>query len=738
MKRGDIVWARLHFPHKWCPALVLASDTLGVQLSFSFSNHNHHHQNDVVSPTYFVQSQLLPFEDAFPSIVSRHNDQAPLIHSALRFFGQRLISGLRCRCLVAQTQAQQARYGSGSSSEFDPAGLLCFVLDAAVSPWVEAPRFAHAVRVVAQVHAFRSYCSLKHKKIYKQIKETGDNVNLLPSSSLGQTMHSVTEESVALERKEKSQIISKNGEKSIAISAIGRLKSTVPDWEGNSEHLFKNKHLIISETLMHSSALDAPYMVRESLKSELRGDNVKLLPCSSLGQKMQSVTQESVALEPQKKCQIISKNEESNIAIGAIRRLNSTFPVWEENSEHLFKNKQLIISENLMHSPALDPYCMVRESLKSERQRLLKGIVDTSFGKCSTMSRTHTTLPSNFKTHLSNYMKKRKDNALELCCKLPDTETIIYFDRKRRRLDKRASCHDLPQIGGVQESERDAYISKHTRPRISHIKMVEPEGSIQKHHQASTCLCETTVNFTDDVQKVDPKRSQNCESLSNLAIHFHTGKSEVGASEAKVKGILGSDSSVYQERLEKSCNSDTPPLKSKKSARTELSSGDCLMEGKDCYRGVASCSIFNSKVGQLSQTHDPFSPKSLYMKFPKNFNLPSKEQLMKKFSVFGSVDSSRTRVSFYTGSAQVTFLKQAEAVAAYQYAKTKVLFGEANVRFWLDPFEHKRRGFESSPQVPSSASKQIGPPLKSCLKNSNSFRQENRKKRCRVRFTIET
>ncbi|RDX72081.1 hypothetical protein CR513_48486, partial [Mucuna pruriens] len=351
-------------------------------------------------------------------------------------------------------------------------------------------------------------------------------------------------------------IISKNGEKSIAISAIGRLKSTVPVWEGNSEHLFKNKHLIISETLMHSPALDALYIVRESLKSELRGDNVKLLPCSSLG------------LE--------------------------------------------------------DTICYSR-----------------------------------------------------MCC------------------------------FGTQ-------------------------GKMSDHIQE----CETTVNITDEVQKVDPKRSQNCESLSNLAIHFHSGKSEVGASEAKVKGILGSDSSVYIERLQKSCNSDTPPLKSKKSARTELSSGDCLMEGKqnskDGYGGVASCSIFNSKVGQLSQTHDPFSPKSLYMKFPKNFNLPSKEQLMKKFSVFGSVDSSRTRVSFCTGSAQVTFLKQAEAVAAYQYAKTKVLFGEANVRFWLDPFEHKRRGFKSSPQVPSSASKQIGPPLKSCLKNSNSLRQENRKKRCRL------
>jgi hypothetical protein len=126
------------------------------------------------------------------------------------------------------------------------------------------------------------------------------------------------------------------------------------------------------------------------------------------------------------------------------------------------------------------------------------------------------------------------------------------------------------------------------------------------------------------------------------------------------------------------------------------------------------------------------------MKFPKNFNLPSKEQLIKKFSVFGSVDSSNTRVSWYCGSAQVAFFEESDAVAAYQYAKRKIWFGEANIRFWLDPFEHKRRELKHLYPTQPSESKLIGPPLKSCLKKSNSLKQENRKKDYRVRFTIET
>ncbi|KAK7334544.1 hypothetical protein VNO80_26303 [Phaseolus coccineus] len=716
-KRGDMVWVRFHlFHHKWLPALVLSSDNLGVNVTFSFT------KIDAVSPTsYFLHSQVLPFEEAFPFLTKRDEADLPLLHSALRFFGRRIVSGLQCRCLTGFN-------GPVCSSGFDPAGVLGFVLDAAVSPWVELPSFARAVRVVAQVHAFRSCCSMKHKKLYKQTKIAGDNAKLIPSSVLGQKMHLVTQG----------------------------------------------------------------------------------------------------ALESQEKCQIVSKNQQSKKVIGAIKRLNSMVPIWEGNSAQLFKNGDLIISESFMVCPSLDPLYMVLESLKSSRHSLLgfkkisdRGLVDICFENFSTMSKTHILVPSNFMIHLRNFIDKIEDNVQELCWRLPDKEIIISFNRKRRRLDKSASCHFFPQISGVQESERDAYIPKHTRPRISDIKILEPEGSIQKGNEASTYVCEDNMNLTgndkvqkvdskrsqncellsnlvfgfhsdkcevdasererdayipkhtrprisdikmlepegsikkgneastyvcednmnftgnDKVQKVDSKRSQNCELLSNLVSGFHSDKCEVDASAAKGKGMLGSDSSVYQESQQMSCISVTTTPRSEKFAGTELFSEGCLVEGKNHIQGVASCSIFNSKVGKSSKTHVP-SSKSLHMKFPRNFNLPSKEQLVKKFSVFGSVDSSRTRVFCYRGSAQVCFLQEADTVVAYKYAKRKALFGTAEVQFWLDPFEHKRRGFECSTHVPPLASKQTGPPLKSCLKKANTLRKENRKKKRRVRFTIET
>ncbi|XP_020583364.1 uncharacterized protein LOC110026666 [Phalaenopsis equestris] len=77
----------------------------------------------------------------------------------------------------------------------------------------------------------------------------------------------------------------------------------------------------------------------------------------------------------------------------------------------------------------------------------------------------------------------------------------------------------------------------------------------------------------------------------------------------------------------------------------------------------------------------------LNMKFPKDYSLPSKEELEKKFSVFGPLDHTRTKVFFYTGVGQVVFLHQADAVVAYNYVTKKRIFGKANVRFWFYKYE---------------------------------------------------
>jgi hypothetical protein len=105
----------------------------------------------------------------------------------------------------------------------------------------------------------------------------GDNVKQHQCSSLSQMLLSVTRESMAIEPKEKHQVISDRGQKNMTIGAIRRLKPTVPDLEGHSLQLFQNKLLIIpevpttsgkAELFMHSPALSPFHIWGKNLKFE--------------------------------------------------------------------------------------------------------------------------------------------------------------------------------------------------------------------------------------------------------------------------------------------------------------------------------------------------------------------------------------------------------------------------------------------------------------------------------------
>ncbi|KAF3962993.1 hypothetical protein CMV_012565 [Castanea mollissima] len=175
---------------------------------------------------------------------------------------------------------------------------------------------------------------------------------------------------------------------------------------------------------------------------------------------------------------------------------------------------------------------------------------------------------------------------------------------------------------------------------------------------------------------------------------------------------------------------------------TKFSAPPPLLTGKlvnlKRHQHVTSDSSYKSQRGQqLEELATTAASTSLHIKFPKNFKLPSMQEVVKKFSRFGKVDSFRTNVSSYTGAAQVVFLHPTDAVAAYKYAKKKrVMFGEANVRFWLDPLDHKRRGTKFSVSSPSLTETQMN--LKSCLKKSSPLECRDKKKPHKVRFLMET
>ncbi|XP_058107523.1 uncharacterized protein LOC131251060 [Magnolia sinica] len=136
----------------------------------------------------------------------------------------------------------------------------------------------------------------------------------------------------------------------------------------------------------------------------------------------------------------------------------------------------------------------------------------------------------------------------------------------------------------------------------------------------------------------------------------------------------------------------------------------------------------------LKAERDPGGPMCLHMKFPKDFSLPSREELVKKFIAFGPLDVSSTRVFFYTGSGQVVFLHQRDAEAACRYARKKNLFGRANVRFWLGHQNAKSGNGNGVHPSPLLTAGQTALNLKSCLKTTDVHGKKDQRQPVSVKF----
>lgn len=292
-------------------------------------------------------------------------------------------------------------------------------------------------------------------------------------------------------------------------------------------------------------------------------------------------------------------------------------------------------------------------------------------------------------------------------------ENILRFS-----LVKHAShCRDTAQICMEQTLDGKFNTRDNTGARESFADIQQNQESevIQKNN--GTC-----ISYTPDATE-NMLEFSAAESASDCAIGNLTGKDEVGAVTAGTRKYLSHPHFTADELK-------TPPTDRKSSVNVTF--GHRYKEKKKLGHPGNSDLALKSKVGKLSEVQSGivFS-KTLHMKFPKGCNLPSEEELVKKFSPFGRIDPLCTKVYSYTGSARVVFLSQLDAVAAYQYAKRKKnIFSKQNVKFWLDPFDDKR-GYKRLLTSPDYN-------LKSCLKKSKQLGEEDKKSPRKVRFLLET
>ncbi|CAN6443270.1 unnamed protein product [Victoria cruziana] len=176
--------------------------------------------------------------------------------------------------------------------------------------------------------------------------------------------------------------------------------------------------------------------------------------------------------------------------------------------------------------------------------------------------------------------------------------------------------------------------------------------------------------------------AQNVKVMSETASHIDLGKCSGNNFLRKRKSDEVSAAGPLQ-KLKKLCGAVLPnnwyasPLKR-----------DGLSRRVNDVLVLARNSTESTKIERFASSPENHDVDSyLHMKFPKNCELPSQDQLMKTFRRFGSIDCSKTKVFFYTGSGQVCFQRRADAEAAFNFAKGNVLFRQANIKFWISSLE---------------------------------------------------
>ncbi|KAK0593362.1 hypothetical protein LWI29_035403 [Acer saccharum] len=161
--RRDLVWARVVYPQKWWPGLLLRTDSLGCFVSFfGFQNSRYFHPSEIGS---FEQHFKLHINTCTTSTCPTTNI---LLDRAFKFLGQNVAFSLKF--------PDRSRNPRRPSNLFRPPEVLGFVRTVAVLPWVEDDDFVIAVNVLAQITAFAiiiwsiQVIIREWKQIYIQVK----------------------------------------------------------------------------------------------------------------------------------------------------------------------------------------------------------------------------------------------------------------------------------------------------------------------------------------------------------------------------------------------------------------------------------------------------------------------------------------------------------------------------------------------------------------------------------------
>ncbi|KAM7265513.1 hypothetical protein ACFE04_003196 [Oxalis oulophora] len=683
IQRGSVVWARVTYPHKYLPGTILTVNSLGVLVSFF----------DFLKPNYFLESEICSFQSNFATLIDTLDPsnaiETSLLNRALRLVGRRAAKALNCHCVDFKLESGEGDgylnlEGEEDYDCFSADVALGFIKDKAVLAFVEEGELMDAAVCVAQVTAFRMFSSIRRKLLYKKERSSiRCNANALDMELVASVDCDVESQQSAVPIMiEECQTISEEFEKQLGDSSVFVLNESIYEVQVDN----------IIETDSNQSQEQSLYKALNFFAS---------MPFHLMAEYLQTVKQKfrSFGVSPP---QNLSDQDFEKYALPE----TGEAPVYnpseceEGMSDAIVHYNQSQINQKCLKRK-LDPFIASCPKLK-----LFKTMPVSTFDLC-------------LKRMIVEYEAAGLSPALVIKLALSDdsygllkTMALILSDRgdskqPRDLMDllqhnfslatSRSHRTDIVESSMAEVHNKFMDTFYHYLTNTSHFKTQGPEKCIT-NDDTKKKLRRTpfkSVNF-------DSKRLKQYSKPKTEFNHAMRRNSIDGDSRQMVKsrteGIMNFNLTA-REKEKQNSPGDMIFVKSNRLEGDSLNLQETLQKKTEDHGSLSGC-------------------KTLHMKFPRDYKLPSTEEMVKKFSSFGRIDCLKTKVYFLTGSARVVFWESLDCVTAYQYAKTKkAVFGQTSVRFWLDPYESKRIS-KFSAAHPSST---LG--LKPCLKSDSNKKQ---------------
>ncbi|XP_057981062.1 uncharacterized protein LOC131166479 [Malania oleifera] len=830
-QKGDVVWGRTsHQTQSWQPCFVRRWDQRGVLVSFF----------DCPRTRYFPDSEICSFEENFESLY-KHVGSEELLNRALVRFRRNAAWRLMCPCQLSLEHMTVRRKPKEQvleeTSSFRPDLVLRFVHGMAVFPWIEEAEIATAARVVSQLDIFRYYVSMKQYLMYQEpwrrcksssAIESSKTVltgiySTMQSSSFGNTVHPIIQESRDLELRNKCEALSKQVDNNFAIWAKKRANCSASVSEKAITSLHQNQVEFGGESSALMEEHSVPEGDRGLVNSGITRQNNDDAVISYSEHKEDCFPENANSYSPEE-----LDNAPADINVDGsdsvlVRRQHEEsqchgFPLafelrtgnQKDSTEQSVEQCHCDMHANL-HCLARNAFCGWGQCLKIMVQNFLyqnisnpwpgenslhktsedqfyhsgcnnasmiwlrkevenkNGIADTSG-----VLTLYTGSPFNRLALKRGLEKSAMPEMIEVGMGqkpggrvniLNDDKALVYCVKKQKCKGSVFNVNDCGTSISYLNNASDK-ITEHMKGDVN-LSLVQPSASvwfknaIGNHvdgYEAGDATATTSEYPSLFINQIKMQLNNSVGSTSNVTdkvacvsdvhnvsgdvkIDPHIGLVQPSATVPLFKNAVGTHANEDEVGGYNSLSTDQNKMQPSSSSRStsDVTNREVIlkstikktsMEDLELKEPTDSDLPAKSQVVEEPEKVGRFvGPASLHMKFPKDFALPSKVELVKKFSKFGPVDSLKTKIFFYTGSAHVVFFCQLDAVAAYQFAKRRDIFGHADVRFWLDPYEQKRKRVEFTTPMFN---------LKSCLKRSNSTGEKDGRKPRRVRFLLRT